>query len=671
VARGTRSSRTGLLVGALLLVAVAVAAMVLVLDDSPSDNELVEGGEPGIGVHVQERPGTELPADVGRGGESRLEVDAVLPPEPADEPLATRSVAGRLRRLADDSPLAAAEVRTPQARDLTDERGSFRLDAVGAQERHLVVGISGQILHVELPQRPGDLSELELVVDTGWVLTGSVYSEQGGPVAGARVAAASKAPPVFTDSGGRFVLRDLEPADFRALSLKVTAEAPLHVSQSWMQTLDPRRRVLGPLEIRLSRGGALEGWVRDPSGRAAEGMLVGAVMELGQGRPTQANAEDALTDADGAYRLDGLTAGSYLIVVDGPRVVSSRYEDLLQVIVDLEDGAPTKKPQDPADRTSREWFWDVEIREGEVTRLDVRLLSAASLGGRVVDVVGNSLPGTELVVWRMADRLAPSSAPEGIRVIDGIEITTELRPDGSKRMRFLARLRTAKVEDDGRYQVQGLPPGALWVLVSDSGHPGWKSEERGLQLAAAEARAGEDFILGGGRVLRGRVILPAGEPAEGVLVSLTSGDGVRLVGSHGRLQTDVDGRFEFSGLGVGRMGVHLRLAGYRADLLSLEPTPLEQVLRLTPGGILEGRVLDVGTGEPVSGFRMEIESEAMVLTQNWQGDEGRFRWDTLDDTQEVSLRVIPDDPRYQPTTLTGLRPSRDGLSLDVHLQRRN
>jgi len=79
-----------------------------------------------------------------------------------------------------------------------------------------------------------------------------------------------------------------------------------------------------PLVIAHGAGGRVEGKVTDPKGAAVAGAIVTVT------DPVSNQNFRALTDSEGRYKVEGVPAGTYLVVVSAKRFrAGSRYDEKL------------------------------------------------------------------------------------------------------------------------------------------------------------------------------------------------------------------------------------------------------------------------------------------------------------------------------------------------------
>lgn len=123
-------------------------------------------------------------------------------------------------------------------------------------------------------------------------------------------------------------------------------------------------------------------------------------------------------------------------------------------------------------------------------------------------------------------------------------------------------LSSVKADDEGRYQFDGLAPGAYVVAPSALGYVGdldWSMGYYGRQVtvASGEAAKGVDISLVKGGVITGRVTDSEGRPvvSENVRLTLVGDDGTRKPGRYaqrGTPTTDDRGVYRIYGVAAGR-----------------------------------------------------------------------------------------------------------------------
>ena len=645
----------GLWIGVGLLVLTGAMLTLLLLDEpgEGSGQAGTSGALPILDASGEDTRPMDAPAGQ-EGSVSSIDVDVPdAPAEPA--PLAaTRQVSGRIRRLADDSAVGGRSVRSLQHQTTTDAAaGTFALDAVGEAETELLLALGERLVRVPLPDRAGDLLDLDLVVDTGWVLPGVVRTSRGAPVSGARLRCGGLE--VESDAVGRFRLVDVAPDRNRPTAL-LHASAPMHAATRLAVALRADRRVLQAQEVVLEPGGALFGWAIPPAGETPRSTTVRAPLRLGRDGVQRAiKLPDTRTALDGAYRVDGLPAGRYLVTVGDAPPDGEVLRELQYLGDQQQDPARDDEQRRALEALLRsspvQWVSDVTVVEGQETRLDITLPAGAVVRGRITDAAGNPLGGAEVDGVRVLRHPVPEATGGAAALIDGLEVTVDDGP--APTARISARVATAVTDDSGAFVLGALPAGEVVLTARHADHPGWAPSERVLQIAVGGTTNGIDLVLGGGLVVRGRVFDARGQPARGAQVMLLPAQGAAVYTEDDRIATGADGRFEFAGLEGGSLRLHVDLAGHVSWNTLVEPSPVEQRVELVVAPVLRGVVRDVRTGQPVPEFRVRIQNETMQMSSSMTDEGGRFEVDTL---EEGLYSIIVEAPGYRPTRVDGVRP---------------
>ncbi|HEX6885028.1 MAG TPA: sigma-70 family RNA polymerase sigma factor [Planctomycetota bacterium] len=244
------------------------------------------------------------------------------------------------------------------------------------------------------------------------------------------------------------------------------------------------------LELRLGEVRTFEALVRDEEGRPLEGCRFKTSMEVG----------GAMTSSDGRPQVR--EPGLYALVL--PSIP-------FQLVVEADGYQPAT--------------FESLRPESVGARLEVVLTRAPRLAGRVV-ADGKPVAGARVTLHRAV--VADSYWRDGFYCL--------YRPEAADQ---------ATSDADGRFTLTCKQPGPVWVRATSAG---WTAADLGpLQPdAAGELR----IELTGGGSIEGRVLLPDGADAEGVVVGISRGDG------HPRtLRAGPEGRFRFDHLVPGRWQV--------------------------------------------------------------------------------------------------------------------
>ena len=177
---------------------------------------------------------------------------------------------------------------------------------------------------------------------------------------------------------------------------------------------------------------------------------------------------NALTDADGAFRIEGVRAGSYFAFVDVPGVLSP---------VGFVRVTEMRGRGNPDFTEARKFFDMVEVDGKQDTRVTVRARRGAALGGRVTYADGDPAINVTVNVMRRG--------PDGRldKILTGINITS------------IAGLQT---DDRGLFRISGLPPGEYVIAVSETAEHGDSTNTGGMRdpaLGVLEALSGQQFLM--------------------------------------------------------------------------------------------------------------------------------------------------------------------------------
>ena len=452
------------------------------------DEALVEGwvsdpaGEPIAGASVEltrwhggrDRPVLRrlAPQETGAAGEFRLETlesgavlqlsvaaEGFLPfsapytvPEALGEPLEIvltpqAQVVGRVVDR-EGRPVTGAAVSArimdgrgigAEAQTTSDAEGRFTLQ--GLAEGEAVIGARAAE-HASAEPRTVRTSGgrvvrgVELVLGRGGVVSGSVFSPSGEPVAGARVSARGGLHDARTDEEGRYRLAGLEPGE-----VTVTAWAEGFVGATATVEAGPAETTL---DLVLGRGVRVSGRVVRAGGEPLSGSVVGLEADPFDGSALLGSGPNALTRADGSFEIAPVGDGEFRLVVfgspgstePGAGEASWRYDRPEPVVV---AGAP-------------------------IVGLLVRLPPTAAVRGRILGLGPEELARVEVVASRDPYVLA---GQRGVVSPDGSFVIPDLLP-GTWQIR-------AGLEDGrgvvGRIEVEaGM--GELWLDLAFDPSPG-------------------------------------------------------------------------------------------------------------------------------------------------------------------------------------------------------
>lgn len=409
---------------------------------------------------------------------------------------------------------------------------------------------------------------LALLLPEGGSIAGEVLDDRSRPVLGVRVTlvrlrgdgAMADRPDgplvAVTDDRGAYLFEDVAPGLWRIEAEERGVGRDLDV----LRLADGESLLVRTLS--LVAGGALEGRVEDAQGRPVDG----ARLRL-RALEADLDVRTALTDGLGRYRVGGLPAGPYrVVVVDGPDA-----------------------------RFAREAL--VEVTDLETTLLDFRAEGDAEIEGLVLRL-GRRVPGVALVAEQVTED--PGIPGRTLRAVtDGA---------GAFALGGLTAGRWSVTLEDGTARTGGE------VLLSDG-------ERRHVDLELWEGRLVGEVVTRDGRPVGDALVVATPTTAVvGVLsaAARTDPNGRFTLSGVPLVRYDLTARAEGSALGAA--------TAIQADRAGSE-RPVQLVL--DAGGTLEVEVRGAD-GRPAAGARLSVRAsgpsaalEVVVLA----GPGGRVRID--------------------------------------------
>lgn len=188
-----------------------------------------------------------------------------------------------------------------------------------------------------------------------------------------------------------------------------------------------------------------------------------------------------------------------------------------------------------------------------------------------------------------------------------------------------------------------------------------------------------------GKTLRGKVILPSGEPASKLRIYYDGGERA-FNGLGGQVETDADGKYEIRGLASQTtLTVYTprQCAPVRGLLVQVIDEEFE--LQLQPAGVLIARAVDAGTNAPIARFNVKlgfsedrlagdprpigISSRLTQQGENIQGTQKEFRLEGQ--TPGTPYKLIVSADGYETNTLARVEVQSAEMAevLDVPLKR--
>ena len=461
-----------------------------------------------------------IPLRVRAPGHVNRRFDLPAPPEgaPAYEVIIEmqpgRRIEGRVR-YEDGTPAPNIRVQAGQVRRIddqesrvrqgtqTDADGRFVLDALTDEAFHLSVSPPSGWLAPKYRTAKPDGAPVEFILRKGAAFTGIVQDELGKPIPGASVMVSGK--------GIRGVKRATARADgtFRFEALKARS----YELQIWARGFlgivgQPLTIPTDRTTITLQRGLTISGTVTGHDGKPVARVLVSASRTSGAEGFAGRHVEE-YTDEQGRYKLAGLSAGRFRIVV---RSLLSKSPHVFDVIEQVESG----------------------------TTRDIRGRLGLYVSGVVRDANGDAVENATVEAF-------PS--PIGGPPTTGIDRIT------------------VRADEDGRYRLGPLLKGTYDLLAfsldrTTCGYR-WDVESHGT---------GIDVTVGTGRALTAQVLDHEGEPADAnVLFGVVGRPRWQIqIFAQGRLK---EGRFKLAGLPPGKLRMkvvpsthhHVRFRGEQID----------------------------------------------------------------------------------------------------------
>jgi protocatechuate 3,4-dioxygenase beta subunit len=588
----------------------------------------------------------------------------------------------------------------------TSPAGRFRIGALVAGTGHeLRLSKPGfAVVTTELaPLEPGrPVADLRIVLSKGRIGFGRIMNQAEQPVSGAEVVlrpaqsgdlrrqmrrAFERSPLEYeavTGADGRFELRDL-PAGTYELTARGKGHAPLSVPGLAIPA-GAGSTDLGTLL--LAPGVPLEGYAADPAGKPVAGVEIYAlqpdVFPMSTFlRPDATPA--AVTGADGFFRIEDRRAG-----------------ETIHLLAARDGYAPAEAPgvRVPSEPPVRLVLKPASTVEGKTVGVDGEPIAGAMifafptdsmpLGGRRL-AGGNSGPVTSdeegsfrienvppglfelraMAPGRQQARLGNLEVRPG-EVLQGLEIV--LAPGATITGRVLsasgqpARQAEVRLQDDqtfvgtitdgeGRYSLEGVPPGRRAVLAEQGG----RQAQRELDVRIGENTL--DLTLeGSGFEISGHVVDPQGAPVANARISL---QGRRRGWGQSDAVTGGDGAFTVSGVEDGtyrliadREGFARNREGQEVTVAGSSVGDLE--IRLSPGGAVVGRLLGLDFAElaQVQVSALREGRAAQVLP------DGSYRLDYVEPGEIRVLARLPTGLRQAEGTVT-LEPGAAEVRLDL------
>ncbi|NRD52245.1 carboxypeptidase-like regulatory domain-containing protein [Corallococcus exiguus] len=413
-----------------------------------------------------------------------------------------------------------------------DARGRFRLGPLPRTRYAALFALAGKGVLLLQDVKPGDFEDLTLHRPSRF--SGQVVSEQGAPAAGVQVwlsPPTSEPDPqvTTTDTQGRFTFTSALPSEHELFTRSSAQDAFASIESP------PGEGLL----LQLRPGVFLQGTVRDDTGKSVAGAEVTA-------QPFQPVAlgerGQAVTHADGSYRLGPLAISEYLIRVkaehhldEGPvdHEVDEHTESLdftLERASSVEGHLVDEAGQPLAGL-------EVKLHTGELprtgTELDEDVAISDESGRFVLDskAVGPGwieIDGDRFIPERFAARIPSRGVLRVMRrgaTVSGTVVGAAGAPLPSIELTLWKREaqddaeRSGATDEQGRFTLQGVSPGR-YVVEASVQTPAYKrSVSQPVEVAEAETVT-VSLRMEGNRTLAGLTVDEAGRPVPGVIIRM-------------------------------------------------------------------------------------------------------------------------------------------------------
>lgn len=560
------------------------------------------------------------------------------------------------------------------------EDGSFRIAALPPLEYRLYVDAVPWAA-AELRHDVPETAPAQVVLVPGGSIEGIVVDPAGGPVSGVSVALSldeggshpieallHPLPSALTDEEGRFRFEGLAEAGYRADA----AAAGWRGNAARGLTVAPGDATA--VEIVLTPGGWIEGVVRDAEGNG----VAEATVEAHPVGSRSGRIASVRTDAEGAFRLDTLPEGSFLLRATKEGFLTAEAEASTggsPVMITLAPGVDVtgrvvdaaREPVERA-RISVERGWEAvviaesdgdgrfaaRLSEDTAIRLRVRAAGFAEEGIEAPDGGGDL---GEIVLAEPARLegivLDPAGAPHpGVRVTATRQSGSGPRVPGDA-PRPPPRVSSAWSDEEGRFSLEVDDHAGVYTV---SAHAAFLLPSAAETVDAGSAASLRLVLrLRYGAVIEGVVTGIGSSPVDGAVVELRE---VRPPGRSGGtrrvVRTSGGGNFLIAGLEAGSYVLrasavrHAQAAIPGIELASDESRGVE--VRLDPEQRLEGSVID-DRGAPIDSARIGVAEAGGARRSATSDRGGAFVVDRLG---RGALDVTVEAPGFLRRRVTGV-----------------
>lgn len=427
----------------------------------------------------------------------------------------------------------------------TDHRGAFRFDSLPAGTIRLVARHPGYLEAAldEIALKEGrSLEGIEIAMDRGAAIRGSVLDESKRPVAGAYLIVTnmigSKVGSTRTDAHGFYEVRGLEKGPYTVAKMAEGTTSSEEgfmgsrltdiVSQSVLVEADQVVDCHFFLGTAGHGGVRISGLVKGREGPVGKALVTLCSADAEQKR---LNPKTASSSGEGRYVFEGVAPGRYALrVMEGKGVATGN---------------------------STEIVYEIDVPDTSFFRHDL-MLPQGEISGKVVDAASHERIEKTRVVLRRVDSGRPADPLSRAMGYQVAEVYTD--DTGSFHIARLA---------EGTYSLRagggnlfGMNSGGYGVRYIDT-----------IEISGGEHVDGMRLALEKGGDIRGRVTDPSGAPLSGAAVFVKF-MGQESLESYSECTTDGTGFFRYQGLNPGPCRVlvkHPDFAVMTAGIVKVEP----------------------------------------------------------------------------------------------------
>jgi len=495
---------------------------------------------------------------------------------------------------------------------ITAADGTFELPSFAAGERQLEVtapGFDVATQQIRIDGRPLALRASRLAS-----VAGRVVDEDGKPVAGSRVVAV----PAVTRGPMRIDVRNVtysaDDGSFTVDEVPAGRMIRLAASRSGFEPASTPQLELKPgqaksgVEIRALRAVTLTGRIVDDKSVG----IAGAVVTLRDRGETPTEVSPARTSADGNFSIN-LPRGRYAVTVErdgfAPRDLpeflvkdaSSVLEVTLHAAVALrgvitEGSAPVAGFAVSAGRERAVTAADGSFVLGNLEAGDV-IVATRDVNGFLRDKRTVPAPGFATIdvpsAARIRGRVIDSVSGAPVRVFS---VTMQIAAGGATRL-----LQKNVNASDGAFDLPGLPPGRLRMMVDAEGYARSEAPERAI--AAGETVSDLELAVTKSAMLYGTVTDESGAGVDGAMVSVSPSGSRRGV----EATTDSAGHYSVPNVARGAATVVVQSDAFQPETLQVGVSgETRRDVVLKSGAHLRGSVV-TDRNTPAGGARVVVQ----------------------------------------------------------------